>query len=261
MLKSDDDHVALGIRPGYWQQFLFPDSASREPFRDVMDPLLKWLDVVNKRKAKELSEEAGRNNCLPPSKTEFAQRNPAQPSSPQRKQSVTSAAPPANAPAPPHATYTLQMFDDRMVNYRPEVTCLLVSASGAYHLVKQSKNYHKSLSSAVLDGTLAPPQLASLRAILDAPDLVNQPEENQDVEVVMTRDSYLTHLAIPRGGTVQKIAAWKSYRILNQTMSSSVEDHGTKLLAPLRQWLKINIAEKSAVPTPIPPNPRCLPGG
>jgi len=257
MLKADSDQVILEIhRPGSWQQLFFPDSGSREPFRSAMDPLLKWLDVVNKRKVRELSEEAGRNNCLPPSKPEFAQRK-TEPSG----QSVADATPPAKLPPAP-ANYILQVFDQRMVNYRIEVSCVLVSTSGQFHLVKQTKSYAKGLRSAVLDGTIAAPDLDSLRAILGAPELVNQPEEKQEEhELIFTGDSYLTRLAIPRGASVQKIAAWKSYRIIHNSLSPSVEEHGTRLIAPLREWLKVNLNEKSAIPTATPPNARCSPGG
>ena len=257
MLKADNDQVILEVhRPGSWQQLIFPDSASRQPFRDAMDPLLKWLDAVNKRKVPELSEEAGRNNCLPSSKLGFSQRKPDPPEQP-----VTSPLPVASVPLTRQETYALQMFDNRVVNYRTEATCLLVSPSGAYHLVKQSKSYSNGLTSAVLDGTLTPMGLASLRAVLDAPDLMNHPEEKLGHEVILTSDSYFTRLNIPRGGKIQQIAAWKSYRIINQTLSRSVEDHGTKLLASLREWLKANVNEKSAIPTSNPPNPRCIPGG
>jgi len=257
MLKADNDQVTLEIhRPGSWQQLIFPDSASREPFRDAIDPLLKWLDAVNKRKVPELSEEVGRNNCLPSNKLEFSQRRADSPEQP-----VTSPLPAASVPSTRQETYVLQMFDNRVVNYRTEATCLLVSTTGAYHLVKQSKSYDRGLTSTVLDGTLGPMGLASLLALLDAPDLINQPEEKPGQEVILTSDSYFTRLAIPRGGKMQQIAAWKSYRIINHTLSRSVEDHGTKLVAPLREWLKANIDEKSAITTPNPPNPRCNPGG
>lgn len=260
MLKADDDRVMVEIhRPGSWQELYFPDSASRQPFRDAMDPLLKWLDVLNKRKVHELTEEAGRNNCLPPSKPEFSRRNAAQPA---RERPATDSPRSISVGPAPAETYILQMFDNRVVNYRTEVTCLLVAASGAYHLVKQSKDYSKGLSNAVLDGTFVPDQLSSLHALLDAPDLLNQPEERAgEQEVILTTNSYVTHLAIPRGGKVQKIAAWKSYRIINQVLSRSIEDHGTKVVTPLREWLRININDKSAVPTATPSNPRCSPGG
>lgn len=257
MLKADDDQLMLEIhRPGVWQTLHFPDSASREPFRDALDPLLKWLDTINKRKVKELTEEVGRNNCLPPSKPEFSQRGkvPSQASPP-------NLAPAAGVTSAQPETYVLQMFDNRVVNYRTEVTCLLVSNTGAYHLVKQSSDYRKGLSNSVLDGTFQAPQMSSLRALLDAPELLNQPEEQQgSEEVILTSNSYVTHLTIPRPAKVQKVAAWKSYRIINHVLSRSIEDHGTKLVMPLREWLKANLNENAAVPTATPANPRCAPG-
>ena len=255
MLKSDDDRVTLDIhRPSQWQQLSFPDSASREPFREAMNPLLQWFEALNKKKMSKFSEEAGRNNCLPPSKPEFAQRKESQPPQP-----ATSTPQAANAPAPP-PNYTLQMFDQRLGSSRFQATCILISSTGAYHLVKQSQGSGNSLTSAVLDGTLAPAELASLRSLLDAPDLVNQPDEPQEFEPIFMGGNYVTRLSIPRGAKVQKIAAWKSYRIVNQIMTRSVEEHGTKLLAPLREWLKSTLDEHKAVPTPNPSNPRCNPG-
>jgi len=254
MLKSDDDRVTLDIhRPTQWQQLSFPDSASREPFRETMDPLLQWFEELNKKKMRKFSEEAGRNNCLPPSRLEFAQRKEVQPPQPE------SSTPTATnvAPAPPN--YLLQMFDNRLGSYKFQATCLLVSSAGAYHLVKQSTSSSNLLRNMVLDGTLSSAELATLRSILDGPDLVNQPDDPQEFEPVFMGGNYVTRVAIPRGGKVQKIAAWKSYRIVNQVMTRSVEEHGTNLFAPLREWLKSNIDERKAVPTATPSNPRCTP--
>lgn len=256
MLKSDDDQVTIDIhRPSSWQQLTFPDSASREPFRETMNPLMQWFEALNKKKMRELSEEAGRNNCLPPSKTEFAQRKEKEKQPPQP---ATNTPPATNVPPPP-SNYMLQMLDNRLGNDKFQFTCLLVSPTGAYHLVKQSKSSRGALSNTVLDGTLAPTALASLRDILDAPELVNQPDETE-FEPVFMGGNYVTRLAIPRGAKVQKIAAWKSYRIVNQVMTRSVEEYGTKLLAPLRDWLNTNLDEHKAVPTANPSNPRCSPG-
>jgi hypothetical protein len=260
MLKSDEDRVLLEIhRPGSWQQLSFPDSASREPFRDAMVPLLKWLESVNKRKVPEISEEAGRNNCLPPSKSEFAVRTPPAPPTARTNPPAHKAPSAPDVPQPSRETYMLQMFESRLINYQPEVTCLVVSASGSYHLVRQTKIQNKGLSNTVLDGTLSAPQLASLRAIIDAPELVNRPEEKQQGELIMVSDSSSTNLTIPRNGKTQKISTWKSYRIINQVLSRSVEDHGTKDLVPFHDWLRANIDVNAAVPTTTPANPRCDP--
>jgi hypothetical protein len=253
MMKSDNDHVVLEVhRPDSWQQLLFPDSASREPVRDTMEPLLQWFEKLNKRKMHELSEEAGRNNCLPPSKPEFAQRE-----SP-KEQKPADNAPPA-APTAPAPDYVLQMLDNRMVKSRAELTCLIVLHSGSYHMVKQTKEYGRAMKIGVLDGTINPAALAGLRAILDTPEWVNYAEQHQQTEFVFTQDSYFTHLTIPRPEKLQHVAAWKSYRIIQNVITRSIEDHGTKLFAPFREWMKANFNDKDLVSTASPANPRCNP--
>jgi hypothetical protein len=262
MMKADDDWVTLAVqRSGFWQKLSFPDSVSREPFQDAMVPLLTWLESINKRRLHEISEEAGRNNCLPPSKTELSQRSSIPPTSAEINLPTHDA--PAVDDPPPQSIYTLQMFETRRINYQPEVTCLLVSASGDYHVVKQTRVSKKGAASwgnSFLDGTLTPAQLSSLHAVLNAPELVNQPEEEPEGELIMASNSSYSRLKIPRNGKTQKIEAWKSYRIVDQVLSSSVEDHGTIALAPLQEWLKVNIDENRAIPRSIPPNPRCKPG-
>ena len=76
MLKVDDDEVILAVlRPQeIWQQLFSPDSQSRDPYRESLVPLLNWLDRLQKRKGRELSEEEGRNNCRPFVNLEFGPR-------------------------------------------------------------------------------------------------------------------------------------------------------------------------------------------
>jgi hypothetical protein len=68
MLGSKFDDVSLAVlRPlNRWQILGFPDPASRDPYRKSLDPLLTWLDKLEKRKGQELSEDSGRNNCEVP---------------------------------------------------------------------------------------------------------------------------------------------------------------------------------------------------
>jgi hypothetical protein len=261
MMKADDDRVILEIhRPQSWQQLLFPDSLSREPFREVMGPLLKFLESANKKKIREFSEEAGRNNCLPPSSTEFAKRPVHQTAESRTLRPGNDPMTAGEIPSARQPQFTLLMYETRMFGYQPRVSCLLVSTTGGYHMVTQSKTTDKGMTSAVLDGTLTASQFAALRAVLDSPEIVRQPEEQHIGEIMMTGDGYFTRLYIPRGNLTQNFAAWKSYRIINQVMSRSVEDHGTRILAPVRDWLGSSIEEKRSVPVAIPANPRCLPG-
>jgi hypothetical protein len=53
------------LRPAHWQNLEFDSAESRKPYEEFLNPLLKWLDDLQKKEAKELTEESGRNNCLP----------------------------------------------------------------------------------------------------------------------------------------------------------------------------------------------------
>ncbi len=66
-LPTGDDRVIVSVlRSGdKWQILYFPDAPSREPYRTSLNPLLDWLDRMEKRKGRKLSEEQGRNNCRP----------------------------------------------------------------------------------------------------------------------------------------------------------------------------------------------------
>ncbi len=63
---GDMDQLFVSVlRPAHWQNLEFDSAESRKPYEEFLNPLLKWLDDLQKEKAKELTEESGRNNCLP----------------------------------------------------------------------------------------------------------------------------------------------------------------------------------------------------
>ncbi len=63
--QNRDQIFVSVLRSTHWQNLEFDSAASRKPYEEFLDPLLKWLDDLPKEKAKELTEESGRNNCLP----------------------------------------------------------------------------------------------------------------------------------------------------------------------------------------------------
>jgi hypothetical protein len=66
LTTRDQDKVFVSVlRPAHWQNLEFDSTESRKPYEEFLNPLLKWLDHLQKEKAKELTEESGRNNCLP----------------------------------------------------------------------------------------------------------------------------------------------------------------------------------------------------
>lgn len=63
---GDLDQLFVSVlRPAHWQNLEFDAAESRKPYEEFLNPLLKWLDDLQEEKAKELTEESGRNNCLP----------------------------------------------------------------------------------------------------------------------------------------------------------------------------------------------------
>ena len=158
MLMVDDDEVILAVlRPQeIWQQLSPPGSQSRDPYRESLVPLLHWLDRLQKRKGRELSEEEGRNNCRPFVHLEFTPR-PAKDGEPRTNIARVATAPiggttpSVTAPGPQGVVaggkaYVLRMFDSAFVKGTLEMSCTLVTASGAYHFVKQSRDYGSAKS-------------------------------------------------------------------------------------------------------------------
>src|SRR6266498_989694 len=47
------------------RELLFRSSESQEPFKTQLKPLRQWMDGLRKLPHRELSEDAGKNNCLP----------------------------------------------------------------------------------------------------------------------------------------------------------------------------------------------------
>jgi len=184
MLRSEFDQVFLSVlRPiDSWQKLSFPDPQSREPYRESLVPLLDWLDKLQKHNASELPEVTGRNNCLPPRDLELRQRvqigqNPPALSPGHGTAQATPHLPQlgtrsAQDPATTRQPYILKIQEGRFGWKKTTLSCAIISASGKYHLVKQTEDSGSSkVRSAVLDGTLDEKQIAALRQILDAPEL------------------------------------------------------------------------------------------
>src|ERR1700704_3680441 len=76
LVESERDEFLLSIlRLGRWQNLRFADGETREPYRELLDPLLKWLDRIQQERGKSLTEEAARNNCLPPEEIHLKRRS------------------------------------------------------------------------------------------------------------------------------------------------------------------------------------------
>jgi hypothetical protein len=273
LLTADDDQVMLAVlRPrDTWQQLTFPDSPSRDPYRDALVPLLEWFDRIQKRKGRSLSEEAGRNSCLPPRNLEFATRTPTLRAPDATNSNSTSepdtadafprdahAAPEGTSPEP---TYIFRMVESEYVKGTITMSCRIVSRSGQYHFVKQSREPgSRKVRSVMRDGVLNEGQMAVLRQILRAPELKEpRPSPRPSGSAMLLGEGPTQSvLWFPQDGTVQKVEAWRSVQIVGGRLTGNAQDHGMKALTPLRDWARQNLEESKAIATTNPSNMQCL---
>ncbi|MBZ5706655.1 MAG: hypothetical protein LAN63_14995 [Acidobacteriia bacterium] len=257
LISSSRDELLLSIlRLGRWQNLTFPVAESRQPFRQSLDPLLKWLGDLPKENHIKLTEESGRNNCLPPEKIELKTR-----AANSREQSPGQ---PSNAPrtskeiAP---SFALRLAITRFSERQLENNCVIIYSDGRYHMERKRQRVgSNTVTTEVLEDSIPSTELQQLKRILDDPALQKRRSEDS-AQAVALRDGEFTFLSIPRDDHTQKLVFWKYYGAFPVGLGGmpSVSDNGVKLIKPLNQWLKSNIDDKKMQPLPDARTTKCEP--
>jgi hypothetical protein len=254
LITGDLDNLFVSVlRPDHWQNLQFNSAESRKPYEEFLNPLLKWLDALQKEKAKELTEESGRNNCLPPKEIQLQTR------SGDKIHSMH-----AEASAVTHA-YILRTLTRRFDSSRIENSCVIIRDTGVYHVRRSQQLARKETKTTVLDGTFSVEAVNSLRVLIDADPLRKWPTENPPLARLQA--ATVTNLSIPREDGVQQITVWRyvfapaTHNIgsLRSGDLPGIDDHGTRLIRPLDEWMKRNLPIEKEIPTSNPANPQCLP--
>ncbi|HTJ86732.1 MAG TPA: hypothetical protein VL349_05675 [Terriglobales bacterium] len=168
-----------------WQDLFFRSSDSQRAFKQSLQPLAHWLDDLHKVPHRELSEDAGKNNCLPRSpivlqirgrpphdevtaktRADVLSSNPApQPTAPDPQTSSMSAA------APTLNATMLRMHLLEIKNGNAHDRCALVVRSGTYRFEERIQKGAKPVDTAIFSGRLNSDQLQQLRQIINDPNL------------------------------------------------------------------------------------------
>jgi hypothetical protein len=254
LITGNIDHLFVSIlRTDHWQNLEFSSAESRKSEEEFLNPLLKWLEDVQKEKAKELTEESGRSNCLPPKEIQLKMRN---------DDKISAIHTDASAVGHP---YILRTFTRRFDSSRIENSCVIIRDTGVYHVRRSQQLHRKETKTTVLDGTFPAEVINSLRVLIDADQFRKWPEE--DPPLARLQASTVTNLTIPRADGVQQISVWRyvfppaahNSGSLGSTDLPGMDDHGTKLIKPLDEWMKRNLPVEKEIPTSNPTNPQCLP--
>ena len=248
------DELDLRIaRVAGWQQLRFPDAEARKAFQQSLDPLLKWFHGLPTENRTEISEEEGKNNCLPPRSEKAKLRE-------RRARPIA-----ANASLPD--SYMLRFVFDQLSPGDTKRTCAVVYPNGFYHLEK-SREKHTfegvylpdivnqavggKIKADVYEQFLDSAATAELRQLLDSPTLIASRHSTLPVGVRYS-DADITMVFIPREGMVQQLAFTNYFGgddardpIAGRGGNVQHIDSAANLISPLQKWMKSNIESRKA---------------
>jgi len=210
LISNGRDALEISIfRNDHWQELRFETAESQAPFGKSLAPLLRWLTKLEKLPHRELSEDAGKNNCLPPKKLTLKRRPPALPESPPKTQGLVRApiaVPSATAPDAAPISILFGMFSFRIAQGRAHQSCMLIADDGQYRFEERVQiSSTKPIRTQGSLGRLSAEEISQLRQILDSPNLANIRHHEPAGGLVVRMMGDLVRLSIRRTSGVQEI--------------------------------------------------------
>jgi hypothetical protein len=168
LITDTVDELQFAIwRDRGWQELTFPSPDSRKPFKEFLDPMLRWFVDTQKQRPSAVRVEGSPTRCMPKPVTHLTV-------------TVTT---PSEAPRPPAATPGHYLFRTHSTHYyraRVESACTIVFADGRYHWERSNQMYGADRKDKVGDGQLGSEAIQQLKELLDSQALKDSPE-NPDV--------------------------------------------------------------------------------
>ena len=189
LLRSQDERLEVGVfRQDHWQDLLFNSKESEQPFETSLQPLLHLFSEARKASHKVLTEDEGKQNCLPRSLIALKLRPSAGAAGAERSQgfakslvastgspagaidatSISRTSPQAHQPDLPSALLRVDSLSVR--GGSAHQYCILVTQEGKYRFENRTQNGAKNkVNSQVFADGLASTDLDDLKQILNAP--------------------------------------------------------------------------------------------
>jgi hypothetical protein len=235
------------FRKDHWQNLLFQSAESQESFKPSLQPLVRWLDHLGGLPHLELSEDAGKNNCLPPKKITLKRRSAVQP----QPHAVTSTYPKPSiamvppAPEPPPPSAILRLVSVKVGSGTAYEKCVLVADDGVYRFEDRTQRSERArLKTRVRQGRVNQQELLELRKILDRQSLreIRHHEPPGGIEVRMMGD--MLHLWIGRDAGFQEIVFSTNKR---QTGYFYTGDAAFSAAVPLLKFVAEHVESNAAL--------------
>ncbi|HEY4054191.1 MAG TPA: hypothetical protein VGL74_10625 [Terriglobales bacterium] len=184
IMRTRHDRLQVTILRGDgWQNLYFASGDSQQPFKQWLQPLVRWLDGLHKVPHRELSEDAGKNNCLPPKVIALQRRGEV--AEPEKNKAeitmqVFSSSPPTHSSLPqptavePAPVPTLlHLFSQEIKSGIARERCLLIAENGEFRLENRVQKAGSRVSTEIALGQMGAQDVQQLRQILDDPHLAN----------------------------------------------------------------------------------------
>lgn len=254
LLTTDQDEFRISVLHSiihfpFTQNLTFLDRESRRPFDDFINPLLRWMDVLQHHPRTSLGGFEGRNNCMPPKKLlEFSTRRIARPpAEPESDFSLKGTS--ASTPAVPQKDAFLMRWEfNHVAEGTVQDTCVIVYPSGQYRMEKTTQDYHEKLRIRAFADALSDADVEGLRTLLDQPELKSSTHRNFP-EGKVFREAELTTLSVSREGHVQQLSFASYFGVPGWVSNVSAgTDPEERIVSPLRKWLKEHVESKKTPP-------------
>ena len=254
LLSRMEDRLQINIfRADHWQNLVFPDTTSQAPHREVLTPLISWLNAIHDLPHRELSEDEGKNNCLPPKRLQLKIR-----SNDSRTGSSTGetdqSAPGSGAADAATAPSTRQIFllrysRERVSNGALERSCVIVNRTGHFRMEKGSQPATFKMKTTVYEGSISADEVRDLGRLLDAPDLKSLQHQNRILSVPAVQDAEVISLSIPRENDTQLLifSGYVGIRSGKDSAPGGTDD--TTSIAPIQKWLEVSIESRKLTPS------------
>ncbi|HXU15042.1 MAG TPA: hypothetical protein VN708_07920 [Terriglobales bacterium] len=199
------------------KELLFRSAESQQAYAADLNPLLRWMYGLRKLPHRELSEDAGKRNCLPRKSLVLKSReeNPP-PAAPVRTPLAgRRIAPPAGrvAPSDPLVQPLVRLKLMQKTSSDARQTCALVAEDGRYRFERRrQKNESKKVDNLVAVGRLTTDDLNQLRSILASPALVGIRHREPPDGMPLNIKGAVLELSINRASGVQDLILTDSTR-------------------------------------------------
>ena len=268
LIRTRHDELQVTVLRGDgWQDLFFRSSDSQKPYERWLQPLTHWLDNLHKPPHHELSEDEGKNNCLPPKPIALKKRDADTPQSPVTSP-VTSktngnagaadlSAQPQPQPQPPAGSRSLppllSFYSLEKQSGSAHESCVLFGENGMYRFEDRTQKTGKLVNTKVIAGQIKPDELQQLHELLDDPALAKiqhhdppggmvVPMMGDMVEITVSRPDRIQHFVLSSrfnrtgfapfyGGDADSSAA----KPLRKFLSEHVENNLAGVLDPTKR--------------------------